>query len=316
MHPFDPHASLPPLDASSAGSVVNALRAGASANRNALCRKGAIDVIHAPGELIATGDLHDNPTNYRKLVMRAGMTLHEAGLDEQAPAQGPASTPSHLTLHEIIHSDRLWQGMDMSYRMLTRVAHLKARYPEHVHTLLGNHELAQLMNSTVMKDGVKCVQAYNEGLDYVFGDDAPMVREASDDFIRSMPLALEAHTPAGVLLCAHSLPPAGAMQRFDATILHRNLTPDDYTPRIGSAYTMVWGRGYDAEGLEDLVERWGVTMFILGHEKAEEGVLFVPPNAIVLASDHERGTFLPIDLANPPKPHKAKDQVVWLAELA
>jgi hypothetical protein len=311
MDAFFPSSAMPPLDASNAQSVIAALVAGAHANRHALCRKGSIDVIHPPGELIATGDLHDNPINYRKLVTRAGMTLHEVGLEEPPATRGP----SHLTLHEIIHSDRLWQGMDMSYRMLARVAHLKARYPEHVHALLGNHELAQLTGSTVMKDGVKCVQAYNEGLDYVFGDDAQSVRDASDDFIRSLPIALEAHTPAGVILCAHSLPPAGAMQRFDATILHRALTSDDYAPRIGSAYMMVWGRGYDAEGLEDLVERWGVTMFILGHEKAEEGVLFVPPNAIVLASDHERGTFLPIDLSRPPKPHNARDHVVWLAEV-
>jgi hypothetical protein len=312
MEPFDPTPAFPPLDASSAPSVIAALQAGAAANLGALCRKGSIDIIHAPGELVATGDLHDNPINYRKLITRAGMTLHEVGIEESKPSRGP----SHITLHEIIHSDRLWQGMDMSYRMLARVAHLKARYPEHVHTLLGNHELAQLTNSNVMKDGVKCVQAYNEGLDYVFGDDAQRVRDASDAFIRSMPIALEAHTPNGVILCAHSVPPAGAMHRFDASILHRPLTEDDYTPRLGSAYAMVWGRGYDAEGLEDLVERWGVTMFVLGHEKAEDGVLFIPPNAIVLASDHERGTFMPIDLSNPPKPHHAKDAVVWLAELA
>lgn len=312
MSALDPSPHVPPLDASSLASVAGALQAGAAANLGALCRKGSIDVIRPPGELIATGDLHDNPINYRKLVYRAGMTLHEVGLDEQPVSRGP----SHLTLHEIIHSDRLWQGMDMSYRMLARVAHLKARYPEHVHTLLGNHELAQLTNSAVLKDGVLCVQAYNEGLDYVFGADAGAVRAASDAFIRSMPIALEAHTPQGVILCAHSLPPAGAMHRFDATILHRNLTEEDYRPRVGSAYAMVWGRGYDAEGLEDLVERWGVTMFVLGHEKAEDGVLFIPPNAIVLASDHERGTFLPIDLAAPPRPHAAKDAVVWLSSLA
>ena len=37
----------------------------------------------------------------------------------------------------------------------------------------------------------------------------------------------------------------------------RDLTDDDYVPRQGSAHLMVWGRGYDSEQLEDLVERWG-----------------------------------------------------------
>jgi len=76
---------------------------------------------------------------------------------------------------------------------------------------------------------------------------------------------------------------------------------------------MVWGRGYDAEGLEDLVERWGVWMFILGHERAENGVVLVPPNAVVLNSDHERGVYLPIDLDKPPRPEEAEGLVVRLA---
>jgi len=90
------------------------------------------------------------------------------------------------------------------------------------------------------------------------------------------------------------------MARFDATILSRELTEDDYAPRVGSAHLMVWGRGYDAEQMEDLVERWGVNLFVLGHEKADNGYLIVPPCAVVLNSDHERGVYLPIDLAQPP----------------
>jgi hypothetical protein len=75
---------------------------------------------------------------------------------------------------------------------------------------------------------------------------------------------------------------------------------------------MVWGRGYDAELIEDLVERWGVTMFVLGHERADNGVLLVPPCAIVLNSDHERGVYLPIDLGDPPTPVEAVMSVVPL----
>lgn len=289
----------------SAESVAEALRLGAAANRSARCRSGSIDIIEAPGELIATGDLHDNPIHFEKLVRLAN--LHAE--------RDPATPPRHLTLHEIIHSDRLFQGMDMSYRALVRVAALKAAFPEHVHTLLGNHELAQLTNSPVLKDGVRCVEAFKQGVAYVFGDDEGVVEQAVNEFIASMPLALEVHTPRGVILCAHSVPAAAAMGRFDTSVLRRDLTSDDYQPRVGAAHLMTWGRGYDGEGLEDLVERWGVYMFILGHEKAEDGVKFVPPNAIVLASDHERGTYLPIDLSQPPTPEQAMRQVAWLASV-
>jgi hypothetical protein len=53
-------------------------------------------------------------------------------------------------------------------------------------------------------------------------------------------------------------------------------------------------------------------MFILGHEKAEFGVKFVQPNAIILNSDHERGVYLPIDLDKPVRPEEAVGQVVAL----
>lgn len=307
---------FPPLQLQVASSVIDALRAGAHANRTAACRRGSIDEISPPGRLIATGDLHDNPINFQKLLHQAGMTLNEPGaVDGNASRTGDGGDIAHLTLHEIIHSDRLVNGMDMSYRALARVADLKARHPEHVHTLLGNHELAQLMNAGVLKDGVKCVDVFNDGVDFVFGDDAPQVREAINDFIKSMPIALEVHTSRGTILCAHSVPPAASMGRFDTTILRRDLTDDDYQPRVGSAHLMTWGRGYDAEGLEDLVERWGVYLFLLGHEKAEDGVLFIPPNAIVLASDHDRGTFLPIDLQRPPAAEEAVRRVVWLSSV-
>ena len=52
--------------------------------------------------------------------------------------------------------------------------------------------------------------------------------------------------------------------------------------------------------MEDLVERWGVNLFVLGHEQADNGYLLVPPCAVVLNSDHERGVYLPINLAQPP----------------
>lgn len=283
-----------PLNMTDADSVEAALLAGAKANVEASCRRGSIDFIAAPGKLIATGDLHDNPAHYARLLELAGMT------------EGGAAPPAaHLTVHEIIHGDRLINGMDLSYRMLARVAALKGAYPEHLHVLLGNHELAQMHKSGIIKDGVRSVEAFDRGVEYVFGGDTDRIEAAINAFVRSMPLALKVHTARGDILCAHSLPPAASMARFDTSILSRDLTDDDYTPRQGAAHLMVWGRGYDAEGLEDLVERWGVYLFVLGHEKALEGSKFVPPNALILNSDHDKGVYLPLDFDQPPRPEEA-----------
>lgn len=289
------------LDLQDPQSVVDAFDAGAGACLSAACRRGSIDVIGPPGTLIATGDLHDNPISFERL-------LRLAGLDSPR-----ADHPRHLLLHEIIHSDRLINGMDFSYRALARAAALKAQHPEHVHILLANHELSQVVGAGIIKDGVRVVEAFNQGVEYVFGDDAPRVNEAIGRFIRALPLALRAECPNGHVLCAHSLPAPWGMQRFDPGVLSRPLQESDYEPRQGAAHLMVWGRGYDAEQLEDLVERWGVSLFVLGHEKAENGVRFIPPNAIVLNSDHDRAVYLPIDLSHAPTPEQAMANVRSLA---
>lgn len=288
------------IDLQDASAVCDVFDAAVSANLDASCRRGSTDVISAPGRLIATGDLHDNPIHLAKVT--------------EAASLGDGGT--HLTLHEIIHSDRLIAGVDLSYRALARVASMKVDHPDYVHTLLANHELAQIAGAGIIKDGVRVVEVFNAGLEYVFDDEAPKVAAAIERFVRSMPLALRCHTDKGDILCAHSLPDPVLMSRFDPGVLDRDLTDDDYEPRRGAAHLMVWGRGYDAELIEDLVERWGVSLFILGHEHAPNGVTLVPPCAIVLNSDHERGVYLPIDLSTPPSAIEAVASVVALADQA
>lgn len=293
------------LNLRDAAAVISVFEEGARANLNAPCRLGSIDVLKAPGKLIATGDLHDNPLHMIKVVEAAGMG------DNATPGEdGP-----HLILQEIIHPPGLINGMDFSFRALARVAALKAAFPQRVHVLLGNHELAQVLGTLIMKDGVRSVEAFSEGLAYAYGDRADDVAAAIRAFVFSMPLALRLECSGGRrILCSHSLPSAAAMARFDATILSRPLEERDYEPLKGSAYTMVWGRNHDAELLEDLVERWGVNMFIMGHEKAERGIRLVAPNLVILNSDHAGGVYLPIDLDHPPSFDDVANQVVRLSD--
>ncbi len=282
-------AWLSDLDLRSPEEVLRLLREGADANRGAACRRGSIDLIEPDGELIATGDLHDNPAHLLAVLQLADLS-------------GAGAGPRHVTLHEVIHGGRLVQGMDLSHRALLRVAAVKARYPEHVHTLLANHELSQIAGLGVIKDGVRMTEAFNEGVEYVFGaDEAPRIIEAIGAFIRSMPLALLSSpgTERGVL-CAHSVPGPDLISRFDEGVLERDLTEDDYTPRRGAAHIMVWGRAHTPALLDHLAQRWGAPLMVLGHEKAPDGWMTVPDRALVLNSDHERGAALRVDLANPP----------------
>ncbi len=281
------------LDLRSAAATIGALESGTAANRTAPCRTGSIDHVRArPGDhLVATGDLHDNPLHLARLVKAAGL-----GGDD------PAAAKSHLTLHEVIHGGRLVNDMDFSFRALVRVAALKGAHPEHVHVLLANHELSQIVGAGIVKDGLNVVQAFNEAVQYAYADEAPGVLAAIAAFIRSMPLALRCTPPdsrPGVL-AAHSLPAPELMDRFDPGVLERDLAEDDYQPRRGSAHLMVWGRGHTPDQLRALADRWRVSLFVLGHEKADSGSLFIEPNTVVLNSDHEHGVMLPIDLRSLP----------------
>ncbi len=271
------------LDLRSAEAVVSILNSGSAANRAARCRAGSIDTVRAAPNtrLVLTGDLHDNPLHLARVV-------RAAALEGQSPA--------HLTLHELIHGERQGNGMDFSYRVLTRVAALKAAHPEYVHTLLANHELAQALGTTIAKDGVRVVEAFNEAVDYVFGAQASNVREAVTDFVRSMPIALRVRRDDGAdILCAHSLPAPELMDRFDPTIIERDLDDADYMPRQGAAHLMIWGRGHTPAQLSQLAERWSIGLFVLGHEHAEDGIYAVEPNTVVLNSDHARGAYLDLD---------------------
>lgn len=280
-----------------AEAVIGVFRAAAHANLNARCRPRGTsqDVIgpdHPTQRLIATGDLHDNPEGLARLVELAGM------------AERGAAPTAHLTLHEVIHSDRLVNGMDFSYRTLVRVAALKAEFPEHVHTLLANHELSQIAGAGIVKDGVSVVEAFNAGVEYVFGGAYDDVTAAMGEFIRSMPLALRwretvdplaGHPcPGGRrdLVCTHSLPDPVLMDRFDAGVLDRPMIDADYAPRRGSAHILVWGRGHQPEHLQQLATQLDAGLFVLGHEKAPEGVLFRPPNTVVLNTDSANASVL------------------------
>jgi len=292
------------IDMRSASEAARVFREGAAANLEAGCRRGSVDEVEAAGTLTATGDLHDNPVQFARVLALARL---ERGTDER---------PRRVTLHEIIHGELVMGGLDFSFRGLARAAALKSAWPERVHTLLANHELAQIVGSGIAKGGVRVVDAFDDGVAQVFGEGAGEVQEAIGAFIRSMALALVCGRGSGRgVLCAHSLPAPRVMERFDTGVLDRELTEADYEPRKGSAHLMVWGRGHTAAQLDALAEVWGVGLFVLGHEKAETGALAVGGRAVVLNSDHERGAALEIDLTDPPSAEEAVWSVTPLASV-
>jgi len=283
----------PSIDYQNAEAVIELLERAAEHCRNEVHRDRSVVRLPNEGWLLATGDLHDNPFHLEKM-------LRAIRLDK--------SPDRHIILHELIHGENLINGMDFSYRMLCRVAEVKCEYPNQVHPLLANHELAQMTGRGVGKGAGDSVELFREALEFVFGsDDAARVEQAINAFIASWPLAL---ITANGFLCAHSLPAEFAMKAFDPMVFDRDLVDEDYEPKTGSAYLMVWGRKHSADHLDRLADLFGVRLFCLGHEHAENGSLSVGKCAIVLNSDHERGAVLPIDLS---AEDIDRDELLWSA---
>jgi len=266
---------ITPTDSRRAGAVERAFTDAAAALRRSPWRHGCCERLPRRGTLLATGDIHDYPGHLEAIMMLAD-------LDE--------GTDRHVTLHELIHGDRLVNRMDLSYRTLLRVADLVLAYPGQVHPLLANHEIAQCFRMRVSKGAGDQVQMFDEGLDFVFGDDAQCVADAINVFIRAMPLALRCDNG---LFLAHSVP----AESFDSAELDRELVDDDYASPRGIAWRFTWGRVHAPAHVDAVRAALGARLLVLGHVKAEMGAASPAPGVLILNSDHEQGAVVPFDLA-------------------
>ena len=256
-------------------------------------RVGCRVELPSKGRLLVAGDLHDHLPNFNRLV--AAADLHEPD--------------HHLVLQELIHGPTLLHGCDMSWRMLARVADLILSHPGQVHPLLGNHENSQLTGVGVTKGGGNSVEQFEDGVRWHFGEDWDLVGMSIHRFLEAMPLAVR--TAKGIQ-CTHSLPDAVLMNRFDSTILDRSMEGPDRRGPDGAAYLLTWGRRFSDEQTTALAEAWGVSHLIIGHVRIDGGIERMGENVIALASDHDGGAALPVDLAAIPDTSALMDAAVPL----
>jgi hypothetical protein len=260
-------------------------------------RTGSLIDLPDEGHMLVAGDLHDHRVNFEKIVRLANL----------------ANKPGNqLVLQELIHGEKLVNGLDLSYRTSAQAAAMQIAFPNRVHVLLSNHELAQINGEEISKHGVSSIEAFHAGLEYVFGDEAERVHEAFAAWVRSLPLAVRTDTG---LLIAHSLPATRKRETFDPAVLSRPLTDDDLAAPNGSAHLMVWGRTFGQAWVDDLATLWDVGLFVLGHQHADMGYELLGETVMVLASDHEHGVALPINLVQPYTRTQLTDAILPLAAL-
>ncbi|MGC4033443.1 MAG: metallophosphoesterase [Tepidisphaeraceae bacterium] len=225
-----------------ADSVIESFDAAKEENVLDRYRTGQVVTLPADHEVWMTGDIHDHRTNFRKL-------LAAAKLDE--------NPTRHIILHELIHGDHFdADGREDSWKMLRQAADLKNDYPDQVHFLFANHDLAQIHGEGIMKAGLSVCEAFNKGIKRDFpGGHHGMVQVAITEFLLSLPLAIRC--PNG-LWFSHSLPNDDLVDAFDFGVFERTpLTPADYKKRIGPVYQLIWGRRYSEVGIEKFAEKVG-----------------------------------------------------------
>jgi hypothetical protein len=261
-----------------ADQTVELLGSAADENKLSALRTHQVVTLPDEGEVWMTGDIHDHRQNLAKLISAADL------------AHNPQR---HLVLHELIHGDHYdTKGAEDSWTSLARAAELKCDFPNQVHFMLANHDLAQIHGEGIMKAGTSVCEAFNSAVKRDFQTQATVVTVAITEFLLSFPLSIR----AGDLFFCHSLPTDEQIQSFDFTVFDRELTGPDYRRRTGPVYQLIWGRNVTPAGVKVFAEKVGARTIVTGHQPQESGFHVNGEQHLIIASDHNQGVMLPIEL--------------------
>jgi hypothetical protein len=240
----------------------------ADANRRTPGRRGATVVLTSElaGEVMVTGDVHGHRENFDAICRIAALDDHPR---------------RHLVLQEVCHGGPSYPKAAgcMSHAVLEDAAAMKARYPERVHFILGNHELAELSDYPIQKNRQLLNLQFRQGLQQTYGPAAEEVRRAYLRFLWTCPLAVR--LPQGVFI-AHSLPEGVDRRGFDPSVLGRELNPDDCR-EDAEVFRLVWGRDYRRANAQAFLKLVGAKILVTGHEPCSGG--FTAPNNLQIILD-------------------------------
>lgn len=229
-------------------------------------RVGHLVSLADADEIVVAGDLHGHVPNFKVVLLAADLAKHPR---------------RHLVVQELIHSKFEYPGGgEKSHQLVDLICALICQYPNRVHYLPGNHELAQLTDRPIGKGDSTCNADFRHGVEAAYGVAAAgEIYDAYMALIRSLPLAIR--TPNRTFV-SHSLPAARMMPTFDAAKFTATAyTPDDYLPG-GSVYSVVWGRDTSAANVAEYLRRVDADRLITGHIPLETGYQFTGPNHLIV----------------------------------
>ncbi|MBX3412236.1 MAG: hypothetical protein KF708_05915 [Pirellulales bacterium] len=248
--------------------VIAAYRQAAEANRRTPGREGNVVVItpEMADDVLVTADLHGHRRNFNAIRKLADLDNHPR---------------RHLIMQEVCHGGPTYpeNGGCMSHSMLEDVAKLKAKYPDRVHFILSNHELAEMTEYPILKAKKMLNLLFRMGMQVMYGPAVDKVREAMVAFLKSCPLAVR--LPGDVVVC-HTLPEQVDRKGFDTSILEKQLEAIDFREH-GRVFELVWGRDFRRENAVAFAQAISANVLIHGHEPCPNG--FDVPNDVQVILD-------------------------------
>ena len=277
--------------------IIDLLNEGIHANNSDRFRKNNVIQLPEKGRLVYAGDIHGHQRNLERIMSFADL------------ANNPGN---HLILQEVIHGgSEDQQGGCLSYKMLFDVIRYKIRFQDRLHILMGNHDTAVINNSKVMKNGKEMNRAMRMALEQEFQHRTDDIELAIRQFLFSQPLAAKCNN----IWMSHSLPADRFIDKFDPTIMQRNIKVNDVV-RPGSVYLLTWGRKHSQQLLDKMAKTFDVKIFVLGHQTQKQGWAQLGENLIILASEHNHGCIMDIDMEISYTIEDIKKCIIQLASIA
>jgi hypothetical protein len=226
-------------------------------------------------EVLITGDLHGNRRNFNLIRDLADLDRHPG---------------RHLIMQEVCHGGMTYpqNGGCMSHSMLEEVAAWKSRYPDRVHFLLGNHEIAEMTEYPIQKRNRMLNLLFRLGMQQMFGQAAEEIRQAYLPFLLSCPLGVRLGEN---ILITHSIPQYVDKRGFDASFFQRELQWQDFL-EDAPAFQMLWGRDYRSRNAKAFAALTHSAILINGHEPCPEGYLVPNHYQVIVDSCNNESKYL------------------------
>jgi hypothetical protein len=235
--------------------VLNTIRRATELLRATPGRSGGIVALEHATEVMVVGDLHGSMSTFKKVLWSAALDRHPG---------------RHLVLQELIHGPHMYpdDGGDRSHQLLDVVAALKCQYPERAHLILGNHELSELTERIIGKEGEALNAKFRRGIETAYGASAGEVYQSYKGLFAALPLAIR--TSNRVYVC-HTIPNAVDLDSLDLALLAANEWPAAAMKRRGTIYALTWGRDTSAETADRFAAMVDADFFVTGHTPCDEG---------------------------------------------